>query len=796
MPTKPDFDPELHLSEAKRKEFEDEELARRIQREMEEEENAERERDSSQRSSQEMDDMELARRLQFGEEAEGLEDPMQRHLDDRQRETGISDQMEYARRLQQQALLDVNTTAAAASRDSLSGSNSNEEEDPDLALARRMNEMYEMGMDSCADFETFQALTTGDSQSAAFHTGGSNHEGRQFRSQEEEDAAIARLMAESGESLRHLDLNNLPQPGSSDEASGSRPGAHHVPIPAGYSETMMQASTRPARTPPTGYILDADQVDVPRRPSGARAASREAASAAERSYPPSTAPKRRSLPRSGERLQTLPENGIDPPGVPLPPRVIDAEVVSADAANSKSKSKPRSGGIFGLGVLPKSLNLASERVAPKIPVSSRPPPKRKPGPVPYSVSASRLVDVPAASATPKKKSASRQSRSSKPPTCCVCHQPATHYLSALDKRYHHECFRCMGCHNLIDTTAPFAYMQDEQGDKHPLHRECFSELYGVKCAVCKKTIPAGPDGKVSFVKHPFFDTEQMCPSHAASPGRRCTGCHRFEPEDEPFADLDDVGRVVCYSCCRTAVVDSSDAAPLWRSVIKFFDKKLNLPIWPDMREVPVLIVGYKSLNEQMKQTGGVHGGSSQIMTRGVCLTEHQTSGRKLKATTLKFNERKQSFERRDEHQKGFTFLQVPDANKVNPDSSVTCILCLSGLPRDLTASVLAHEATHAWIKLHPKYDVLNPLDPQIEEGCAQLVAMLYLSEGLPPASGDTDGDGGPSEEKLRQYFKFSIESDNHEIYGEGYRKAAAAYSKIGILALLSHVVMYKEFPNV
>jgi hypothetical protein len=91
---------------------------------------------------------------------------------------------------------------------------------------------------------------------------------------------------------------------------------------------------------------------------------------------------------------------------------------------------------------------------------------------------------------------------------------------------------------------------------------------------------------------------------------------------------------------------------------------------------------------------------------------------------------------------------------------------------------------------------MHPIDPQVEEGCAQLIAMLFLSEGLPPASTDTDGDGGPSEAKLRQYFKFSIESDSNEIYGEGYRKAAAAYSAIGIEALMSHVVLYGEFPNV
>jgi len=352
----------------------------------------------------------------------------------------------------------------------------------------------------------------------------------------------------------------------------------------------------------------------------------------------------------------------------------------------------------------------------------------------------------------------------------------------------------MGCHLPIDSTGPFAYMADGQGDKHPLHRKCYAELYGVKCAVCKKSIPAGPDGKVSFVKHPFFDTEQMCPRHAQRPGRRCTGCHRFEPEGEPFADLNDVGRCVCFSCCRSVVVDSDDAQPLWDKVVQFFEHKLQLPIWKDLRKVPILIVGYEALNDQMRSSGAVHGGSSQIMTRGLCLTEHQ-SGHKFKLHALKFNRNNNSFAAVDAEERGYTYFQVPDANKVNPDASVTAILCLSGLPRDLTASVLAHEAIHAWIKLHPQFDIACPIPAQVEEGCAQLVAMLFLTDGLDAASNETYGDTGPSDAKLRQYFKFSIETDDHDIYGEGYRKAAKAYSDIGIEALLSHVVLYKEFPK-
>jgi hypothetical protein len=284
----------------------------------------------------------------------------------------------------------------------------------------------------------------------------------------------------------------------------------------------------------------------------------------------------------------------------------------------------------------------------------------------------------------------------------------------------------------------------------------------------------------------------MCPHHARNMTRRCTGCHRFEPENEPFADLNDLGRCVCLSCCRTVIVDSSDAQPLWGEVVDFFEK-LNMPIWKDFREVPILVVGYNALNDQMSNS--VHGGSSQIMTRGLCLTEHE-SGTKFRMSRQKFSKSDMSFKTSDVEDRGFTYFQVPDASKSNPDASVTAILCLSGLPKDLAASVLAHEATHAWIKLHPQYNINSPIPPQVEEGCAQLIALLFLNDGLPPPAELMNTDGsGPSDAKLRQYFKFSIETDDHEIYGTGYRLAAMAYSAIGIEALMSHIVLYQEFPQ-
>ena len=82
------------------------------------------------------------------------------------------------------------------------------------------------------------------------------------------------------------------------------------------------------------------------------------------------------------------------------------------------------------------------------------------------------------------------------------------------------------------------------------------------------------------------------------------------------------------------------------------------------------------------------------------------------------------------------------------ESSVTAILCLSGLPLDLTASILAHEDAHAWIKLHSNFTIKKLISKQVEEGYCQLVAILFLNDGLAPAS-NYSCDDEPSDDKLR-----------------------------------------------
>lgn len=253
--------------------------------------------------------------------------------------------------------------------------------------------------------------------------------------------------------------------------------------------------------------------------------------------------------------------------------------------------------------------------------------------------------------------------------------------------------------------------------------------------------------------------------------RRCAGCHRFEPKfassSKHFVDVgdSDTGRCVCLACCRTVVTSSDEAIPLWEQVLNFFEGPLGLITDEDsitgvsrqsLKSIPVMLVGLNALNDNMKKhSEGVHYKSSQIMTRGLCLSEF--------------------------------------CGHTTESLGVTAILCLSGLPSDLTASILAHECMHAFIKLHPNFRYGKHLPLMVEEGLCQLVAFLFLNDGLEPCDTTAKDDSIPSDAKLRQYFMFCIETDK-ALYGQGFRMAARAYAEIGMQELLYYIALNRDFP--
>jgi hypothetical protein len=105
------------------------------------------------------------------------------------------------------------------------------------------------------------------------------------------------------------------------------------------------------------------------------------------------------------------------------------------------------------------------------------------------------------------------------------------------------------------------------------------------------------------------------------------------------------------------------------------------------------------------------------------------------------------------------------------------------------------EAFHAWVKINPTFSS-NPLPKIVEEGLAQLVAYLFLNNGFDPSTKENEDVEFESEDvKLRQYFKYCIETDKSEVYGNGFRSALCAFTKIGIQELLYYVALNHNFPG-
>ena len=390
-----------------------------------------------------------------------------------------------------------------------------------------------------------------------------------------------------------------------------------------------------------------------------------------------------------------------------------------------------------------------------------------------------------------------------PNKCYGCHGSLTFGFSGgqiltvkRDQRYHPSCFTCAGCSSPItDLTFNLAKdLLDLHGRPLPVHSSCYSELFAPKCSVCRSTVPKdSKSGAYVYSHHPFFSGWRNCEKHDRESGR-CQGCARMEPLHDPFNDLCDEGRRLCNSCCRTVVLDSNDLKPVWLSVLEFLSSSLGLPVWPAMKSIPVIAVSHSTLNAKSHSSN--HVSSTTSTTRGLCLSETQV----------------QTFRSPSFAYSGSSLLPSFSDVSVGGGASteVTAVLCLSGLPSDLSASIVAHEAVHAWLKLHPSYGRLvvarrhrgaSPIEPQVEEGCCQLVASLYL-ESLANAAGKdprkepaTGGAEGPSDAELRKYFSYSIETDPSPIYGEGYRIAARIFATIGIEALLEHIVETGSWPR-
>jgi hypothetical protein len=311
-------------------------------------------------------------------------------------------------------------------------------------------------------------------------------------------------------------------------------------------------------------------------------------------------------------------------------------------------------------------------------------------------------------------------------------------------------------------------------------------------------------------------------------------------------------------------VDSSEAAALYHGIVEYMGTVLGLPIPAEMRDVPILLVDVQTLNEnrgkldsalghhaeEMATVVGVRGAHDEntsalqegappfvpvrgeAVIRGVTLSKC-SEVRHLPSTRLSFVGNRNS-----------VAGQLPEIFRVTQTRDVSAVLVLYGLPRDLTASILAHEAMHVWLKLNRGFPFRMP--PKLEEGLCQVIAYLYLdklatesaSKVVAPAivqrSGSkallspraapnvvsppphakprrpsSGGGGGGAARKtgattarakhgktLTSWFREQILVDKSPIYGKGFQEVFAAVSALGLDAVLTHIKKHQVLPAV
>ncbi len=318
-----------------------------------------------------------------------------------------------------------------------------------------------------------------------------------------------------------------------------------------------------------------------------------------------------------------------------------------------------------------------------------------------------------------------------------------------------------------------------------------------------------------FQMHPFFGSQRICSNHAPSSVPRCCACDRFQPMNQPFDRIGTSSALICRACARTAILDDIAATNIYKDVLTFLSSQ-GLDMYDGkMERIPIKLVSEDTLNQR---SVGMDCGTME-RKRGLCYWSEQhlglpnVVGAARDMLRRRNHNNNESEEARRNYMAGIRHVRIEG------------ILCLKGLPHNLMASILAHEATHAWFGLNPlrrdgvvgegmSFGRVRRIDQTVEEGTCQLVAHLYLQyimaldkyyrgkkDGKKRFQNILGGGGGegPTNAKLNQYFKWSIENHSSPVYGGGFKKAVTAYQQTlenggSLKDLFEYISIHRTFP--
>lgn len=361
------------------------------------------------------------------------------------------------------------------------------------------------------------------------------------------------------------------------------------------------------------------------------------------------------------------------------------------------------------------------------------------------------------------------------PTCFGCKRPITGaYVTALDRTWHADCFRCAGCGRPIGENSFYTH------EGRPYHAGCYHERFSPRCAGCGKVITGAYTTAMGKTWHPehfvcaaggepiggrrYFekDGKAYCETHYWERfGKRCAiggeilkgeyvvngwdetycadharglpecySCHRPVCErltggGVRYAD----GRVVCNRCRRTAVDTAVQGQPVLLQVRRTL-ARLGLDL--GRAETPLRLVD-----------------QAELMRRSTKPYSKQPAGMASHSTTTR--------------------------NGRVVERTVEAILILHGLPQEHFAAIAAHELCHSYLFVNAFPD----LEPVVEEGLCELAEYLWLrQQGTPEAA----------------YRLRLMEKNDDPIYGRGFQAARRAYERHGLAALLAAVRRSGRWP--
>ena len=208
------------------------------------------------------------------------------------------------------------------------------------------------------------------------------------------------------------------------------------------------------------------------------------------------------------------------------------------------------------------------------------------------------------------------------------------------------------------------------------------------CAHCN-AIP------LMYQYHPFFGKAQrICSTHPLNSVIQCVSCSRYQTRGDPFAAIGTSSARICPACARTAILDNGAAKMLYEHVLQFMESQGLDMFDGKMKNIPVILADENSLDRQSSSIGCEAKGQKRGLT--IWREMHVPIPNVLSMAKSASKLMKRVIGSKEASSNGGEDEVKRNVWAGTRHVDVVKILCLKGLPRNLMASILAHEGEHVF----------------------------------------------------------------------------------------------------